>query len=196
MGEMGSTSPAPSMGQISADGQFRWDGAQWVPLAAGHREPTGWTRPMQLLSAAIFLVSAVANVAFTIIFVNRDAMLNAIKAQGTQVPSGSDIDTVVNVAIGVTYGIVIFISLLSVVAAIGSYLGWRWMFWVALVLFGLSGIGTFTNLGMLFNPSTSPLPLLALGVNELFSVLSLAVCIWMIIAAVRYGPWAMKKPGS
>ena len=123
-------------------------------------------------------------------------MVNAINAQGTQIPAGSDIDTVVNVAIGFTYGVVIFISLLSVVAAIGSYLGWRWMFWVALVLFGLSGIGTFTNLGSLFKPSTSPLPVVALGLNELFSVASLALCIWMIIAAVRYGPWAMKKPGT
>jgi len=193
---MSSTSPAPSTGQISADGQFRWDGTQWVPLAAGHREPTSWTRPMQLLAAAVFLVSAIANVAFTLIFVNHDAMVNAINAQGTKIPAGSDIDTVVNVAIGFTYGVVIFISLLSVVAAIGSYLGWRWMFWVALVLFGLSGIGTFTNLGSLFKPSTSPLPVVALGLNELFSVASLALCIWMIIAAVRYGPWAMKKPGT
>ena len=34
--------PVPSTqasGQISADGQFRWDGQQWVPLAAGYREP-------------------------------------------------------------------------------------------------------------------------------------------------------------
>jgi hypothetical protein len=27
-----SESPSAAIGQVSADGQFRWDGAQWVPI--------------------------------------------------------------------------------------------------------------------------------------------------------------------
>src|SRR5207245_9096896 len=89
-------------GQISADGQFRWDGQQWVPLASNYREPTPWTRPMQLITAALFAISAISGAVTTIAFVNHDSVLRAIHAQGTQVPAGTDIDTVVNVTIGST----------------------------------------------------------------------------------------------
>jgi len=182
-------------GQISADGQFRWDGQQWVPLASNYREPTPWTRPMQLITAALFAISAISGVVTTIAFVNHDSVLRAIHAQGTQVPAGTDIDTVVNVTIGITYGVAIFFSLLYLVAALGSYLGWRWMFWAALVLYGLSGITVFTNIGSFANPDRSPIPVTGLIVSELFAVLGLAMFVWMLIATIRYGPWAMKKPG-
>ncbi len=182
-------------GQISADGQFRWDGQQWVPLASNYREPTPWTRPMQLITAALFAISAISGIVTTIAFVNHDSVLRAIHAQGTQVPAGTNIDTVVNVTIGITYGVAIFFSLLYLVAALGSYLGWRWMFWAALVLYGLSGITVFTNIGSFANPGRSPIPVTGLIVSELFAVLGLAMFVWMLIAAIRYGPWAMKKPG-
>ena len=182
-------------GQISADGQFRWDGQQWVPLASNYREPTPWTRPMQLITAALFAISAISGVVTTIAFVNHDSVLRAIHAQGTQVPAGTNIDTVVNVTIGITYGVAIFFALLYLVAALGSYLGWRWMFWAALVLYGLSGITVFTNIGSFANPDRSPIPVTGLIVSELFAVLGLAMFVWMLIAAIRYGPWAMKKPG-
>src|SRR6266404_4191620 len=182
-------------GQISADGQFRWDGQQWVPLASNYREPTPWTRPMQLITAALFAISAISGVVITIAFVNHDSVLRAIHAQGTQVPAGTDIDTVVNVTIGITYGVAIFFSLLYLVAALGSYLGWRWMFWAALVLYGLSGITVFNNIGSFANPDRSPIPVAGLIVSELFAVLGLAMFVWMLIAAIRYGPWAMTKPG-
>ena len=182
-------------GQISADGQFRWDGQQWVPLASNYREPTPWTRPMQLITAALFAISAISGVVTTIAFVNHDSVLRAIHAQGTQVPAGTNIDTVVNVTIGITYGVAIFFALLYLVAALGSYLGWRWMFWAALVLYGLSGITVFTNIGSFANPDRSPIPVTGLIVSELFAVLGLAMFVWMLIAAIRYGPWAMKRPG-
>jgi hypothetical protein len=184
-----------SVGQISADRQFRWDGQQWVPLATNEREPTPWTRPMQLIVAAVFVLSALGSVITTLVFVNHDSMLNAVKAQGT-LPSGTDVDAAVNLAIGVTYGFVIFLAVLWLVAAVGSYLGWRWMFWAALVLYGLSAISAFTNLSSLSNPSKSPIPTPGLIVSELFSVVGLGLFVWMLVAAIKYGPWAMKKPGT
>ena len=184
-----------SVGQISADGQFRWDGQQWIPLPANYREPTPWTRPMQLISAALFALSAVISVISTFIYVNHDSMLSAIKAQGTQVPPGTDIDTIVNFSIAVAYGVVIFFAVLELVAAVGSYLGWRWIFWAALVLFGLSGISAFTNLASLANPNRSAVPIAGVVVSEVFALLGLAMFVWMLIAVIRYGPWAMKRPG-
>lgn len=192
---MDPTPAAQSAGQISADGQFRWDGQQWVPLAANYREPTSWTRPMQLISAALFAVSGLSGIIITIAFVNHDSVLKAIHAQGTQIPSGTDIDTVVNITIGVTWGIAFLFAVLWLVAAVGSYLGWRWIFWAALVLFGVSGIGAFTNLTSIANPDKSPVPIGGLIVSEVFSVGSLAMFVWMLIAVIKFGPWAMRRPG-
>src|SRR6202165_7877 len=191
-----STNPRAAAGQASADGQCRWDGQQWVPIAPGSREPTPWTRPMQLAAAGLFAVEAVYSVVVTVLFVNHDNMLKAIKAQGTQIPSGSSVDTVINIAIAGTIGVVVFFAVCQLVGAAGSYLGWRWVFLVALVLFCVRGIGALTNLPALFRPDTSPIPLPAELISELLSTLSLAIFVRMLIGVIRCGQWAMKKPGT
>src|SRR5260370_35436956 len=97
--------PVPSTqaaGEVSADGQFRWDGQQWVPLPTNYREPTSWTRPMQLITAALFAISAISGVVITIAFVNHDSVLRAIHAQGTQIPASPMVDTVGNITLGGT----------------------------------------------------------------------------------------------
>src|SRR3977135_258885 len=94
--------PSAAVGQVSADGQFRWDGRQWVPIPPGTRVPTPWTRPMQLASAALFAFEAVYSVVTSLLFINRDTMLKAIQAQGTQIPSGTSVDTIINIAIVTT----------------------------------------------------------------------------------------------
>jgi hypothetical protein len=53
-----------------------------------------------------------------------------------------------------------------------------------------------SNLGTIFRPDTSPIPLPAVLVSELFSIASLALFVWMLIGVIRFGPWAMKKPGT
>jgi uncharacterized membrane protein len=149
---------------------------------------------MQLAAAGLFVVEAVYSVVTTLLFVNHDNMLKALNAQGTQIPSGSSVDTVINIAIAGTIGVVVFFAVCQLVGAAGSYLGWRWMFWVALVLFGLGGLGALTNLPTLFRADTSPIPLPGILVSELLSILSLASFVWMLIGVIKFGPWAMKKP--
>ena len=74
--------------------------------------------------------------------------------------------------------------------------GWGPAFWAALVLFGLGGLGAFGNLGTLARPSTSPIPIAAVAVSELLSVASLALFVWLLVGLIKFGPWAMKKPGA
>jgi hypothetical protein len=190
------TNPSAAVGQVSADGQFRWDGQQWVPIAPGTREPTPWTRPMQLAAAGLLLVEAVVSVATTLIYVNHDNMLKAIKAQGTQIPSGSSIDAVINIAIAGTIGVVVFFAVCELVAAIGSYLGWRWIFWVVLVVFAFGSLDALTGVFTLARSDTSPVPLPGLLIRELLSILALATFVWMLVGLVKFGPWAMRKPGK
>lgn len=151
---------------------------------------------MQLAAAGLFIVEAVYSVVTSLIFINHDSMLKALQAQGTQFPSGTDVNTVVNIGIATAIGFVIFFAILELIAAIGSFLGWRWMFWAALVLFGLGGIGALTNLGTFAHPSTSPIPIGAVAVSELLSLVSLGLFVWMLVGVIKYGPWAMKKPGA
>jgi hypothetical protein len=151
---------------------------------------------MQLAATGLFAVEAIYSVVVTVLFVNHDTMLKALKAQGSQIPSDSNLDTIINIAIASTIGVVVFFAVCQLVGAVGSYLGWRWMFWVALVLFGLGGLGALTNLPTLFRPDTSPIPLPAVLVSELLSILSLAIFAWMLVGVIKFGPWAMKKPGA
>jgi hypothetical protein len=185
-----------SAGQISADGQFRWDGQQWVPLGAGHRVPTPWTRPMQLAAAGFFALSAITGLIITFAFVNHDSMLRAVHAQGAPIPAGTDIDTIINATVGLTYGVAIFFAALDLVAAVGSFLAWRWMFWAVFVLCGLSTIGGLFNLRAFANVDQSPVPVSGLVVDELIALLAAGLFVWMVVGLVKYGPWAMKRPGT
>jgi len=131
---------AQSLGQISADGQFRWDGLQWLPLAANYREPTPWTRPMQLISAALFALSAVTSIVTTVIFVNHDTMVRALKAQGVQIPSTTTLDDVANISLAITWGVVIFFT----VGGIHSITLVATLFAVVLLCYG-GGFGTMPS---------------------------------------------------
>jgi hypothetical protein len=191
-----SQNPTAAVGQVSADGQFRWDGVQWVPIPRGAREPTSWTRPLQLAAAALFAAEAVYSVVISLIYVNPTTMRRVMEAQGTRIPQGTDVETLVNISVAFALGVVVVIAILELVAAAGSYLGWRWMFWVALVLFGLGSIGALTNISSLIRPETSPIPVWGVAISEVFSIASLGLFVWLLVAVIKFGPWALKKPGT
>jgi len=190
-----SQNPSAAVGQVSGDGQFRWDGQQWVPIPRGAREPTPWTRPMQLASAGFFAAQVLLSIFTAALYINHDSMLKVIQAQGN-LPQGTDPETVVSFAIFIGWATVVVVSILGLVAALGSYLGWRWMFWVVLVLCGLNGIGAITNLSYFVKPEASPMPTWAIAVDEVFAIAGVALFIWLLIGVIRFGPWAMKKPGT
>jgi len=185
-----------SAGQISADGQFRWDGQQWVPLGAGHGVPTPWTRPMQLAAAGLLALSAFVGVITTLVFYNHDAVARALQAQGTAIPAGTTEDTVVNITIGFAIAFAIGVAIIELVGAVGSYLGWRWVFWPVLVIFGLTAIGALIGLVSFARVNASPVGVGGLLLSELLDLAGAAVFVWMLVGLVKYGPWAMKRPGT
>src|SRR5207245_9919963 len=105
-----------------AYGQFRRGGRQWGPLERSYRDPTPWTRPMQLAAAALFGISVISSIMTTLIFVNHDTMVKALRAQQVSLPSGTSIDDLANISVAFTYGIVVFFAVLEIVAAIKNYL--------------------------------------------------------------------------
>ena len=192
-----SQSPPSSIavGQVSPDGQFRWDGVQWVPIPKGAREPTSWTRPTQLATAGFFAVTVIYTLASTALFINHDSMLRVMQAQGN-LPEGTNVEQLVGFAVFAAWAFVVFLSALWAVAAVGSYLGWRWIFWADLVLLGFGAIGAILNLGNFANSSGTELPVWGLVISELLDLASAALLVWFIVGLVRSGPWAMKRPGT
>src|SRR5438445_9537335 len=153
-----SESPATAAGQVSADGQFRWDGQQWVPIPRGSREPTPWTRPMQLAAAALLTVEALITVASVAIFYNQAAVRKTLEAGGSQIPQGTTEDQIITFTIIGAIAFAAFLGLIELFGALGAVLRWRWTFWYVLVLVGLGSLSAPLGLASLFRPEDSPTP--------------------------------------
>ena len=191
-----SESSSVAVGQVSGDGQFRWDGQQWIPIPRGEREPTPWTRPMQLASTALLVVEAVLSVAATVIFYTHDAVKKTLEAAGTQIPQGTTEDQLIGITIGFAIGFAVFLALLELLGAVGAFLRWRWAFWYVFVLFGLGTLSALFGVLSLFRPNSSAFPLGYEIVSELLGLVAIAIFVWMLIGVIRYGPWALKRPGT
>jgi hypothetical protein len=185
---------SPEVGQVSPDGQFKWDGQEWVPLATNYREPTAWTRPLQLATAAYLIVGLVYSVLTTALFLTAANMERVLRTSNANI-SGDQVSQAVNFSILAAWAVVIVLAAVSLLLAVGSFLGWRWVFWVALVWLALNSIGVLSNLNALANSQTQVEPVGVLAGSLLLSLVALGLFIWFVVALVRYGPWAMKKPG-
>lgn len=187
--------PPLQAGAISSDGAFQWDGQQWQPLARAARQPTSWTRPLQLVTAVYMLLGAVHSIVSTVLFLNTESVTRAARAQN---PALTDDQLRQAASIGVAIGwtTVVVLSLVMLFLALGSYLGWRWVFWVDLAWLALVSVGVVTNLVALANPGAQAMPVGAIAISLVFSIVALALLAWFLLAAFRYGPWAMRKPGN
>src|SRR6266511_2255825 len=109
---------SPEVGEISTDGQFRWDGQAWSPLARGHREPTSWTLPLRWITAVYLGVSALVQL------VTQAALERSIRSSNPQL---SDDQVQSSAALGYTLGwvLVAVIVVVTLVLAVGSLRGWR-----------------------------------------------------------------------
>ena len=186
---------SPQVGDISADGQLRWNGAEWTPLGRGHREPTSWTLPLRRTAAAFLVVYAVAGLLTNVLFVTEPALERTLRATNPQLTE----DEVRSAAtLGYTLGWITvgIIAVVVLVLAAGSLRGWRWTFWVDLGALALISIGVITNVLALANPAVQTLPPGAIAVNLLISLAALGLLAWFIVVAARFGPWAMRRPGA
>ena len=153
---------------------------------------------MQLVAAGLLVVEAIVSVGVIAIFYNHDAVKKTLDAAGTQIPQGVTEDQMIGFAIAGAVGFAAFLGLLELFGALGALLRWRWIFWYVLVLMALGGLSALFGLVGLFRSSTSgsPVPLVGSIVEEVIAVAAIPMFVWMLIGVVRYGPWAMKRPGA
>src|SRR5260370_13110867 len=95
---------------------------------------------------------------------------------------------------GVLWGAAIFGVVFAVVVIIGALARWTWMFYVVLILLGLSTAGLPLNIIGAVAGSTpiSPLslPVWISWLSVALGIPSTALFVWMLVAGVRYGPGA------
>jgi hypothetical protein len=186
---------SPRTGEISTDGQFRWDGEQWTPLARGHREATRWTLPMQRVTAAFLAASTLWTILTSLLFMTQAGLERTYRATNPAIP---DEQARAAAQLGFVTGwlTVGIVSCLVIVLIVGTLKRWRWAFWVDLVFLALGSLGVVTNVVALTRPESQTQPPAAIVLGLLLAVASLALLVWFVVAAARYGPWAMRRPGA
>ncbi len=86
---------------------------------------------------------------------------------------------------GILWASAIIGAAICAVLLIGALMRWTWLFWVVLVLLGLGTLALPFNLISAVAGSTYA--------AKLYGLPSWMTCVWMLVALVRYGPWATTK---
>lgn len=203
---------------LSPDGRFRWDGSAWTPISSmavtpygvavpPQRQPTSWTRPLQLAVGGWYV--------WSILYVLSEpiwlgGMMGQILNQSLQrsqqanpevsppPPGFADMMSgVMNVSL---WASVMFYAAIFVVILIGTWKRWTWMYYVVLALLGLTALLTPFQLvyvfigGSLTRINGFGLPSWIYLLNFVTGIPAVALFVWMLVAAVKRGPWAMRRP--
>ena len=201
---------------LSADGRFRWNGAAWIAVAGmappayayyqqppPMRVPTPWTQPMQYAVAAWYVITGLY--AFSLPFwmsgtmsqlINQSIQRSAAQNPEVSPPPPELISSMATMMSGFLWIAAFFGVAISVVVIIGALKRWTWMFYAVLVFLGLGTLSLPVNLFSLASGSA----LNVYGFPTWFYWLSLVTGLptaalfgWMLIAVIRYGPWAMTR---
>ena len=202
---------------LSPDGRFRWNGNAWVPIAGipppGYVQyqqphsvhiPTSWTRPMQIAVAAWYVLSGIY--ALSLPFWLSDTMTRAMNQSfqrqvqlnpGATPPPPEFINAVTSAMSGVLWVSAIIGAVICGVAVIGAWKRWTWIFWVILILMGLGAVSLPFNLASALvgtrYSSSFGMPSWSVWLSVVYGIPGAALFAWMLIALIRYGPWATVK---
>jgi hypothetical protein len=94
-------------------------------------------------------------------------------------------------AVGAAVGVGI-----SVVAIIGALKRWTWVFYVVLILLGLETASfPFTLISAFSTSALNPvkLPVALIATSVAFGFPAVAIFAWMLVAAIKRGPWGMRR---
>ena len=204
---------------LSADGRFRWDGSKWTPVssmaatsyglvAPPQREPTSWTRPIQYSVIGWYVWSIIWVLATPLLL---GGMMSGIVNQSFQrqqrlnpevsPPPAAFYDAMTSFASAALWVTAVLYSAAFVVIIVGAWKRWTWMYYVVLVLLGLTAILAPINLVSFFFGSAVSrafggltTPSWVSGIAFITSLPAIALFVWMLVALIRRGPWAMRRP--
>jgi hypothetical protein len=203
---------------LSPDGRSRWNGTAWVPTgnafgapayqAPGRssREPTSWTRPLQLAVAGWYVLEGVyaLSLPFWMSGPMASAMNQSIQRQQQLYPTVSppsvDFTNVMTSMVGgILWVSAVFGVAIAILAVIGALNRWTWMFYAVLVLLGFGVISLPIDVvdalggSAISSASGFSLPAWTYWFALVAAIPSAALFAWMLIALIKRGPWAMRK---
>jgi hypothetical protein len=207
---------------LSHDGRTRWNGTAWVstgqaqapagyePMAGpASRQPTSWTRPLQIAVAAWYAIQGLYSLTlpFWMSGPMAQAVNQAIQRQEQLNPAptpppadfASGLTSLVDVALwfAAVFGVVI-----AVVVVVGALSRWTWMYYVVLVLLGFGAISLPLNLVSALSGSSVAatsgfsLPAWTYWLSLATSIPATALFVLMLIAVIKRGPWGMTRVAS
>ena len=202
---------------LSPDGRHRWDGAAWTPLDSAaaapywtgrpQREPTSWTRPLQYAVGGWYVWSILYTLAEPVWMggMMGNAFGHAFQRQSQLNPDVSPppaalTDMVTSMfTVGLWISAVLY-SVIFAVAIVSAWRRWVWAYYVLLVLLGLTTIIVPIQLVYVFvgpamgAASGISIPSWIYVLNFFTGLPAIALFVWMLIALVKRGPWAMRRP--
>ena len=196
---------------LSPDGRFRWNGSAWVPnstTALGAyasqepgrmvRAPTPWTKPIQNAVAGFNAISIVYLIVLALLLSTEMSQMISQPLYPNSPPPPAQAVTGITAFFSFVFFAGSLIGIvLCVVIIIGALKRWTWVFYVVLVFGGLSTIGLPFNLVGAIQRSVTPgVPSVAAWeswLQVLYGTASAALFAWMLVALIRYGPWATMK---
>jgi hypothetical protein len=124
--------------------------------------------------------------------IQRNAQLNPNVA-----PPPADFLQIVTTAMtwGLAVGAAVGVGI-SVVAIIGALKRWTWVFYVVLILLGLETASfPFTLISAFSTSALNPvkLPVALIATSVAFGFPAVAIFAWMLVAAIKRGPWGMRR---
>jgi hypothetical protein len=204
---------------LSHDGRSRWNGSAWIPVgspavwpigidapARPTREPTSWTKPLQYAVAGWYALSAIyaLSLPFWMSGPMTQVINQSIQRQQDLNPSATPLPadfagTMGSFMTGTLWVAAVFGVVICAVIVVGALSRWTWLYYVVLVLLGLSTISLPLNLvsavsaPALSSVSGFSMPSWTYWTGLLFAIPAAALFVWMLVALVQRGPWAMRK---
>jgi len=178
------------------------------------REATSWTRPLQYTVAGFYALQAVYALSLPFWMsgpmsrVMTQSMNQSIQRQQQLNPAVSpppaaftdSMTTVMTSMMTATLWLAaLFGVAIGVVAIIGALKRWNWTYYVVLVLLGFSALSLPANLVSAVSGSAMSgfggvsMPAWIYTLSVAVAIPGAALFVWMLVALVKRGPWAMKK---
>jgi hypothetical protein len=170
------------------DGEAR----EWTAVTRARRVPSRWTRPLRYAVVAYLSVAVLQWLVTSVLFLNTADMERSLHAQNPNL-AADQLRAAADFAVAVGWLTTVIVIVLMLILAVGTLRGWRWAFWGSLAWLCLSSLGIVTNIFGLLDPAAESQPLGAVLFSLLVAVVALALALWCVVAATRYGPWAMQK---
>jgi uncharacterized membrane protein YuzA (DUF378 family) len=169
------------------------------------RVPTSWTRPLQYTVAGVAAVYGIWYTAFPFWmdgplsdYMRQTALRQAAANPQLYPDPSAYADTMVTVSTVAFAAVAILGVAAATLVLVGTISRWTWMYYVVLGLVGLSTIGLPFSILSALGITQPAIPssgsfLAAQWFGLALGLASLALGVWMLVALVRRGPWAMRK---